>query len=176
MISFYDLSLLEWIQTNRIIALDGILGFLSAATTYVSLGIILAIGICSRFRKRCLKPMIQIGLAFFLAALLTYGLKSAIKRTRPFREHTTIEKLAKGGSTSFPSGHTLEAFAVATSLILIYRKRWIIIASLTWACVVAYSRMALGVHYPTDILGGMVLGIALAWGLDAVFRRWFSSP
>ncbi len=176
MFASFDISLLEWIQNQRIESLDGILYMVSSTTTFVSIGIMLLIGIVFRFRKEGLRKVVQVGVAFFLAALITFTIKSIVNRPRPFKTHETIEKLSQGGGASFPSGHTLEAFAVATSLSLLFRRRLIQVPAFCWALLVAYSRMALGVHYPSDVLGGLLIGIILAIGIDYGFKRWINPP
>lgn len=82
-------------------------------------------------------------------------------RTRPFIRYPFIEKLSTGGNSSFPSGHTLEAFAMATAFTLLLPKRKKPALLFLWASLVAYSRMELGVHYPSDVFAGMVIGVFL---------------
>ncbi len=72
----------------------------------------------------------------------------------------------------FPSGHTSLAFAIATSLSLKYPKWYVIAPSYVWACSVGYSRMNLGVHYPSDVLAGAVLGAGSAF-LTYKLNEWF---
>lgn len=62
-----------------------------------------------------------------------------------------------------PSGHTSLAFATATSLTLKYPKWYVAAPSYFWACSVGYSRMNLGVHYPSDIVAGALLGAGSAY-------------
>jgi membrane-associated phospholipid phosphatase len=59
---------------------------------------------------------------------------------------------------SFPSGHT-SGFSTATSLALDYKKWYIVVPAYLWAGSVGYSRMYLGKHYPSDVLGGAIIGI-----------------
>ena len=73
------------------------------------------------------KPLVfksyEIGTASILTSLMTGGLKASIQRERPFNSYPTeIIKYTKGGSYSFPSGHTSAAFASATSVSLLYPK------------------------------------------------------
>ncbi len=176
MVSSLDLTLLDWIQTHRIESIDDILRFFSSATTFISIGMILVTGLIYRFSKTGLKKMGQVVVALILAALITYSVKSIVNRVRPFRAHDTIEKLTKGGGASFPSGHTTEVFAIATSIALLFRRRSVQIPVLIWAVMVGYSRMALGVHYPSDVLGGIFIGITIAVLTDYGFRRWVNPP
>ena len=97
------------------------------------------------------------------AALISFVMKNTIFRERPFKSYPDIEKLSEAGSSSFPSGHTLEAFAIATAFAFAFPKKKYVIPLFIWALLVAYSRMALGVHYPSDVLGGMIVGVFIGW-------------
>jgi undecaprenyl-diphosphatase len=105
------------------------------------------------------------------SAIVSQGLKQLIYRERPFITHPFIEKFSDGGDSSFPSGHTLEAFAMATALSLLFSKKKIVIPVFVWAILVAYSRIALGVHYPSDVMAGVVLGTLLGWIVPWTSRR-----
>jgi undecaprenyl-diphosphatase len=114
----------------------------------------------------------QLIVAFLLNSVLITILKYSINRERPFTNNPLIEKLSSGGSPSFPSGHTADAILIATSIFLLFpRQRWILILVATWALVVAYSRMALGVHYPADVLCSVFIGISIAFITHSFFKR-----
>lgn len=105
------------------------------------------------------------------AAATTIGLKYLVNRERPFKKYPNdiIQRDSHVGPFSFPSGHTTSAFATATALSLSCKKWYVTVPSFVYAGFVGYSRMRLGVHYPSDILGGMVIGIGsglLTWQLD----------
>ncbi|MGZ4117751.1 MAG: phosphatase PAP2 family protein, partial [Bacteroidia bacterium] len=104
-----------------------------------------------------------IGATLLVAAGISTGLKYTVNRPRPFVTYPDIEKRASAGSKSFPSGHTSDSFALATSLSLAFPKWYVIAPSYIWACSVAYSRMDLGVHYPSDVLAGAVIGSGSAF-------------
>jgi membrane-associated phospholipid phosphatase len=94
-----------------------------------------------------------------LASLITEGLKITVNRTRPYVEYPDlIYKKATPKGASFPSGHTSTAFATATSLSLAFPKWYVIIPSYGYATAMAYSRMYLGVHYPSDVIIGAIIG------------------
>ena len=108
------------------------------------------------------------------------GLKYAVNRTRPFAEYPNdITKRDEAGPYSFPSGHTTAAFATATAISLSYKKWYVTVPSYVYAGFVGYSRMRLGMHYGTDVLGGMVIGIGsglLTWKLDKILSNKKSQP
>jgi membrane-associated phospholipid phosphatase len=102
---------------------------------------------------------------------ITLALKYSFNRARPYVTYPDITKKSAGGSPSFPSGHTSMAFSTATSLSLAYPKWYIIIPSYTWASTVGYSRMDLGVHYPSDVLAGALVGAGSAWITHVVNKK-----
>jgi undecaprenyl-diphosphatase len=110
--------------------------------------------------------------SLLLSTVLSGSIKYSIKRERPFSKSPEYFcRKCKAGKLSFPSGHTTAAFATATALTLATKKWYVAVPAYTWASGVAYSRMYLGVHYPSDILGGIVIGVGssfLVWGVD----RW----
>ena len=110
--------------------------------------------------KVMMRNGIKTGAAIGLNLLLTTGLKYTINRPRPFEQYPNeIVKRTDAGKYSFPSGHTSAAFATATAVTLSTKKWYVAVPSYAYACAVGYSRMRLGVHFPSDVLGGMILGI-----------------
>lgn len=160
MLSGIDIAILRFIHHHRIVALDQFLYIISFTTSFISIGIILTILITSlKTKSKPLRIIFYKMLAvLIIAATISFALKTLIIRDRPFKTYPDIEKLSEAGNSSFPSGHTLEAFAIAVALSTLIPKRKYIIPVFIWACLVAYSRMALGVHYPGDVLSGMIIG------------------
>jgi len=117
------------------------------------------------------KSAITIG----LANGISYGLKELIHRDRPFVTHAGyITQRTDVGPLSFPSGHTTAAFATATALSLSTKQWQVIVPSYIYAGFVGYSRMRLGVHYPSDVIAGALLGIGsgfLVWQVDKWTRK-----
>ncbi|OSZ82098.1 hypothetical protein CAP35_02170 [Chitinophagaceae bacterium IBVUCB1] len=100
-----------------------------------------------------------------------YGMKYAINRSRPYESYKDIVPYHYDTDPSFPSGHTSIAFATATSISLQYRKWYVIAPAYLWAGTIGYSRMHLGMHYPSDVLAGAVVGAGSAW-LSYKGQQW----
>lgn len=146
--------------------------FLSNSLPYVSYGIPVALMVGGIIRND--SQMRQNALYVGSSAAITLGatllMKAIFKRRRPFVQNLKIVAVYNAGSTSFPSGHTSTSFAVATALSRAYPKWYVIAPSYLWAGAVGYSRMYLGVHYPSDVFGGAVLGTTTSWLLKPAFK------
>ena len=124
MIEGIDINILRIIHSHRIEALDGFLYVVSYSATFISIGILLTLlGLSFKKNFSYLRAIFYRMLAVFLvAASVSLILKTIITRERPFITYPEIEKLSEAGSSSFPSGHTLEAFAIATAFALLIRR------------------------------------------------------
>lgn len=160
-----DIDILRSINLNRPQQFDNTFIFITNTATPVSIAApitFICIGLFTQ-NKDLINNGLEIGASLITSSLITTSLKYIVNRPRPFVTYPDIEKLTAADSPSFPSGHTSSAFATATSLSLIYPKWYIIASSYTWACAVAYSRMYLGVHYPSDVLAGAIIGSGSAF-------------
>ena len=131
------------------------------------------IGWIRKKRERILEGW-QVTLTIALSQTLTFFLKILFGRLRPQFYDTAFIPLVQAINKSFPSGHTSEAFCMATAITLVNRKWYVVIPAYTWAVLVAYSRMYLGVHFPTDIIGGIVLGAGTAlvvWKINKLVKE-----
>jgi membrane-associated phospholipid phosphatase len=103
------------------------------------------------------------------STLISYGLaaviKKLVKRDRPFVRNVTIVPVYEPTRYSFPSGHTALSISTATALTIAYPKWYVIAPAFVWAGATSYSRMYLGVHYPTDVAAGAALGAGTAASL-----------
>ncbi|HEY6159827.1 MAG TPA: phosphatase PAP2 family protein [Bacteroidia bacterium] len=170
-----DIDLLHRINSSGTPFLDQASKILSFSVTPVLCAGPLSVFICGLTRHDSLlkRRSYVIGASLVLAAGITTGLKLIVDRPRPFVVYPFIIKKGEAGSYSFPSGHTSGAFSVATSLSLAFPKWYVIAPSFLWASAVGYSRMELGVHYPSDVLAGACIGAASGW-LMWEANRWLA--
>lgn len=151
------------LQLTRLMELISLVG--NSGACWIALG-----GLLLLFRRtRWLGVAVMLSLV--LSSLITEGLlKDLVARPRPCSVFMPSFITHCPHSPSFPSGHTTAAFAAAGVLLFLgCRWAWVAIVA---ALLMGLSRMALFVHYPTDVMGGIVVGLAsafvVAWGL----RRW----
>lgn len=111
----------------------------------------------------------EIAGSVIIAAVATEGMKLIFDRQRPYQKYTGIYPYKYEDGKSFPSGHASLAFATATSVSLEYKKWYIVVPAYAWAAGVSYSRLYLGEHYPTDIIGSAVTGAG-----SAFISHWLS--
>ena len=160
-----DVRLLKSINSEEILNSDKYFRFISNSDAYAVIGtpvVLAGVGLI-RNDDKMLRNAFVMAAASIVNEGVTYALKYSINRDRPFETYPEIVKKAKAGSPSFPSGHTSSAFATATSLSLSYTKWYIIVPSFAYAGTVAYSRMCLGVHYPSDVAAGALIGAGCAY-------------
>ena len=169
-----DYQILKNISKHRSPADDGFNHFISNTAGYISVGtpiLMYGIGLIEH-DKDLQNKSLEIGVTVAATIVETYALKYIIKRPRPYITYPDLSHLNTEGTPSFPSGHTSAAFALATSASLNYPKWYVIVPSFAWAGLTGYSRMYLGVHYPTDVLAGAALGAGTAWLGWKVNKLW----
>ena len=168
-----DIRLLRSINTPHELTSDGFFRFVSNSEVYVVIGTPVILATAGLIKDD--KEMVRNAIVILAGEALNNGLKMALKysinRDRPYETYSDILKKSSGSGPSFPSGHTSSAFATATSVSLAYPKWYVIVPSYAWAGTVAYSRMHLGVHYPSDVFAGAVVGAGSAF-LTFKINQW----
>lgn len=159
-----DIDLLRKLNVERNTSLDKPMEYIS--TSEYAVGIAMPISICAaawiKRDRKLLEKGVNMSLAMVLNTGGTYVLKRIVNRSRPVVMYPDIQAFENERFHSFPSGHTSNAFVAATSLSLNFKKWYVIVPSYAWATAVGYSRMHMGVHYPSDVLAGALLGTASA--------------
>jgi len=153
-----ELEFLHMLQGWHSDWLDAVMVFVTklgdAGILWIAIGLILAV--IPKTRKCGVLVLISMAVSFLFGNII---LKNVIGRARPFHVDNTVALLIPEPSEySFPSGHTLNGFTASVMIFLHYKKPGIV--AILFAALIAFSRMYLFVHYPTDILGGIALGIA----------------
>jgi len=152
------------LQTHRCRACDD---WFLTATHYVSVltGLVLLFLMYETWIRRRWprKYFWYVAVSLVITAIMVHALKWGIGRPRPYRVISGLHKMTDGGQSSFPSGHTAEVFTLLFALMRLRLFKWLTLFLAVGALFIAYTRMVFGVHYLTDILGG----IGVAW-LSAV--------
>ena len=158
-----ELAVLDWIQTNcRSGLLDTAMQAVSWICNHGEVWILLAL--CLLLTKKYRRTGAALACALVLDLICcNLILKPAIGRLRPFAVNSAVELLVKPPlDASFPSGHTASSFAAAAALWTDRGWRWGLPA-LVLASLIAFSRLYLYVHWPSDVLAGVALGVILGW-------------
>ena len=170
-----DIRLLRHINIDRNKHLDGTFKLITNSVGPVSIAaplLVFGTGLLEKDKTLQQKGIVM-GESFIVASFISISMKYAVNRPRPKETYPDIEKLTSGGSPSFPSGHTSDAFSTATSLSIAFPKWYIIAPSYIYASAVGYSRMDLGVHYPSDVLAGAIVGAGSAY-LCYKAQKWIN--
>ncbi len=157
-----ELNILDGIQALRTPVGDAIMCFFTKLGNGGALWSALAVVLLAIPKTRKSGMIIAVSLCIEVA-LCNIILKNAVGRIRPCEMNTSVQLLiARPQDYSFPSGHTASSFAAAAALFFSgMTKLWK--PALALAAIIAFSRMYLYVHYPTDILGGIVIGVLSAY-------------
>ena len=131
-------------------------------------GVILFL-IIRRYGRKSIPVLVSLVLMILLTDQFSNLFKHGVMRLRPSND-PAVAPLAHvffnaGGLYGFVSAHAANAFSFATFSALLFRSRGYAIFIYPWALLIAYTRIYLGVHYPGDILGGIILGILVGFGV-----------
>lgn len=169
---------------------DTLMWIVSAKTTWIPLYLLLIVLLARRYRRPAMTSVkwlqrvpagaviiLVIGLAVGVADFIASGiLKELVARPRPTRvaELEGMLHLVNGyrsGQYGFVSSHAANTMVVALLFSLIWRNKIATVGLMLWVAANSYSRMYLGVHYPLDILGGLIVGSLVALVAYGFLRR-----
>ncbi len=168
-----DYRILRYIEKTRTDERSTFFRFVSDINNPLCIAVILVL-LVSRWIKKEKEYYYK---AFFVAQsiifsqAITFSFKALYGRLRPQLYDPTFISVISATNKSFPSGHTSEAVATALAVSMVVPKWWVRLLAFSWAALIAYSRMYLGVHYPSDVLGGAIVGISGVW-ITVALRKW----
>lgn len=156
-----DIHLFQLINTAGYEQMDNVMILMSEKLTWIPLYLLLLYLLYKKFSAKFIWVLISLGVLIFLT---DYGsvhfFKEVFQRLRPCHQLDNIRVVVEcGGFYSFVSSHAANTFAVAFFMGLIFRNVWGFIFLFSWAVIIGYSRVYLGVHFPFDIVGGMFWGL-----------------
>ena len=168
-----DETILLWIQeTVRQGWLNPLVEFYTTLGNGGLLWIVLSLALL------CWRPTRKVGAASLLALAIGFlctnvAVKPLIQRPRPYTAvEGLIPLLTSGDPNSFPSGHTCAAFAAGLAWAGTCSARWARVAAVVSAVCMGLSRLYVGVHYPSDVLAGALIGSLAALAALTLARRW----
>lgn len=169
-----DEALLQWIHSEAPVAWCVALQQVTDTASFVSIMAIAALGAALLHWRGLRYDALALALTPVVAGLVIYLAKAFVQRERPALWEADVY-----WGTSFPSGHTLGAAALATVIGLLASRiksragRWLLRGWLvTWVVLVGFSRMYLGVHWPTDVAAAACAGAIVAVIVHGTVARW----
>lgn len=174
-----DAEILLWINGHYSAWQDSLWWIISQPRTWLPLYVLLVGLVIYKYRnwKAVLLILIAFAVAVGLSDFTTSGIiKPLVCRLRPTHEPSIgpihLVRGYTGGRFGFCSSHAANTMAVALLFSLLYRNKIATALLMVWVALNCYSRMYLGVHYPSDILVGLLIGSLWALVAYAAFRRW----
>lgn len=178
----YERDLFLWLNNSHNVFWDSFMWIYSNKMTWIPLAIVALVLFTYRTKyKYSILFIICIALVFTLCDQLSANLiKPIFGRFRP-THHPDFEKWVlivndyRGGRYGFISAHAANGFGIAMFMSLVFKYRWLTFTLFSWALLTCYSRIYLGVHFISDIIGGMLLGLLvgyLVYILLQFCRKW----
>lgn len=166
----WEVRLMEYVQS----VMDPVLAKIMEIITFfgADLCIVLFLGFVYWVYDK--KQGLRFGVTLMLTDLIFPVVKNIALRRRPYMDHESIKRFVLVDKSadpmdiaaqgySFPSGHSANSAGMTTTLAIIFKKTWLTVIAVILPLLVGISRFALGVHYPTDVLAGWVLGYGMAF-------------
>ncbi len=170
-----ELNFLLWLQSFATPWLDTAMG---AITNLGSEYFYLAI-LCFLYWCVDVRGTLRLFVLFLSTVYIGGALKEIVGRPRPFQAFPDLIRARyteTAGDMAFPSGHALDATVFWGYLAMVVRRRWLYVTAPIVVVLVAFSRLYLGLHWPTDVLGGVLIGLLLLGAAYILFRLLAGMP
>ena len=156
-----DIHLFQLINDSGFEQMDNVMILMSEKLTWIPLYLLLLYLLYKKFSAKFIWVLLSLGVLIFLA---DYGsvhfFKEVFQRERPCHQLDNIRVVVEcGGLYSFVSSHAANTFAVAFFVSLVHKSKKMFFFLFSWAVLIGFSRVYLGVHFPFDIVGGMFWGL-----------------
>jgi undecaprenyl-diphosphatase len=164
-----DERLQRWTVNHRVEALDVLFVGLSRIGSLGLVWIALSLAVAAAWRR--VTPLLLVVAAVVVADLVATALKLVVRRPRPYVLEPEPEPLLGTHlDLTLPSGHAGTSFAAAFVLAALLRRRVLVLPLFVLAAGIAWSRVYVGVHYPSDVLLGALLGLAVGVAVLVAWR------
>ncbi|MFA5045850.1 MAG: phosphatase PAP2 family protein [Paludibacter sp.] len=167
-LNLWDTNLFLFINGIHASFFDGIMFAISAKLTWVPLYIAALYVVIKKWKRESVWVILALVLCIVIADQVSSGfIKHAVQRLRPshaedLKGMVHLVKGYGGGMFGFVSSHAANSFGFALLSSILFKNRKYTFVIFGWAALLSYSRVYLGVHYPGDILGGMIVGVLAA--------------
>jgi undecaprenyl-diphosphatase len=186
----FDQSLFLYLNGIHADWLDPVMWQISQPITWIPVYISLVVFVILKHRPiQWFWILLSFGLMIFLCDyVVTNAIKNVVQRLRPSHDpalqnlvhllHDSSGQMYKGGKFGFFSSHASNHAGIAVLFMLWMRplKKHISLLLCFWVCIVSYSRIYLGVHYPSDIIVGMAYGAGASYLVYILFQRLLKLP
>jgi undecaprenyl-diphosphatase len=153
-------------------ALDGVMKFCATTLIYVVFAIALGVAVQALVRRQ-IRALMLVGASLALAFAVALVVSHLSHQLRPFQTHHVHQLIAHDAGVSLPSDHATAAFTLAVAVGVFLHRGWAVLLGVC-ALAVGFARVWVGVHYPGDILAGLVIAVmavAVVAGADGALRR-----
>jgi undecaprenyl-diphosphatase len=178
-LNLWDTNLFLLINGIHTSFFDGFMWAVSAKFTWIPLYISTLYVVIRHWKKEAIWVILALVLCVIISDQVSSGLiKNAVHRLRPshVEELKGLVHLVKGysgGSFGFVSSHAVNTVGFALLSSLLFKYKPYTLAIFSWAIITGYSRIYLGVHYPFDVLGGIVVGVLAALLCFVLLKKFF---